>query len=45
MSIIGPNGVGYMNVPRKLHLCMLPPVPQWVGVCLSWRTVAPRWRP
>lgn len=24
MAVVGPNGVGLMNVPRKLHLSMLP---------------------
>jgi acyl-CoA synthetase (NDP forming) len=31
MPVVGPNGVGLMNVPRKLHLSMLPIFTRRVG--------------
>ncbi|KKC06930.1 acetate--CoA ligase family protein [Mycobacterium nebraskense] len=31
MPVVGPNGVGLMNVPRKLHLSMLPIFRRRVG--------------
>ena len=31
MPIIGPNGVGYINVPKKLDLTMLPHFPRRAG--------------
>lgn len=31
MPVVGPNGVGLMNVPRKLHLSMLPLFARRVG--------------